>query len=110
MKNRLLTFAGALALLAVMGKFYAQPLMAQVRAALVKNIDEPGRNPYTAFLPCYSSSTNSCTAFFPAVPANMELVVQHISMSVDTPTPLSNVDFYGNGAQASPLLTLQGND
>ena len=110
MKNRLLTFAGALALLAVMGKFYAEPLMAQVRATLVKNIDERGRNPYTGSLACYSASTNSCSAFFPAVPANMELVVQHISMSVDTPTPLSNVDFYGNGAQASPLLTLQGND
>jgi hypothetical protein len=110
MKHRLLTFAGVLALLAVMGKFYAEPLMAQVRAALVKNVDERGRNPYTAFLPCYSANTNSCTAFFPAVPANMELVVEHISMSVDTPTALANVDFYGNGAQASPLLTVQGKD
>jgi len=110
MKNRLLTFAGALALLAVMGKFYAEPLMAQVRATLVKNIDERGRNPYTGSLACYSASTNSCSAFFPAVPANMELVVEHISMSVDTPTPLQSVDFYGNGVQANPLLTVQGND
>jgi hypothetical protein len=110
MKNRLLTFAGVLALLAVMGKFYAVPLLAQVRAAIVQNLDERGRNPYTALLPCYSASTNSCTAFFPAVPANTELVIEHISMSVDTPTALSNVDFYGNAAQASPLLTLQGAD
>ncbi len=42
MKNRLLTFAGALALLAVLGHFYAVPLMAQVRAALVKNTGRAG--------------------------------------------------------------------
>jgi hypothetical protein len=46
MKNKLLTFAGALALLAVLGHFYAKPLLAQVRAALVQNVDEPGRNPF----------------------------------------------------------------
>jgi hypothetical protein len=75
-----------------------------------QDVDSPGRSPYTAFLPCYSQTTNSCTAFFPAVPAGMRLVVEFISSSVDTPTSLSNVDFYGNGAQASPLFTLQGND
>jgi hypothetical protein len=46
MKNRLLTLAGVLALLAVVGKFYAEPVWAQARAALVKNIDERGRNPF----------------------------------------------------------------
>jgi hypothetical protein len=40
----------------------------------------------------------------------MRLVVRFISARVDTPTSLSNVDFYGNGAQASPLYTMQGND
>ena len=45
MKNKLLTFAGALALLAVLGHFYGKPLVAQVRAALIQNVDEPGRNP-----------------------------------------------------------------
>jgi hypothetical protein len=45
MRNRLLTLAGALALIAVLGHFYAKPLLAQVRAALVQNVDEPGRNP-----------------------------------------------------------------
>ena len=46
-KNRLLTLAGLLALLAVLGKFYAEPLFAQVRAAFVQNVDEAGRNPFT---------------------------------------------------------------
>ena len=110
MKNKFFTLAGALMLFAVLGHFYAKPLLAQVRAALIKNIDERGRNPYLQFLPCYSQTTNSCTAFFPAVPVGMRLVVEHVSMSIDTPTPLSNVDIYGNGAQASPLLTVQGQD
>ena len=52
MKNRLITMAGALALLAVVGKFYATPALAKlVRAALVKNVDEKGRSPYMQFQP-----------------------------------------------------------
>jgi hypothetical protein len=43
MKNKLLTFAGALALLATLGHFYANPLLAQVRAALVSDVDNPAR-------------------------------------------------------------------
>lgn len=47
MKNKLLTFAGALALIAMLGRFYAVPAFAQaIRAAVVKNMDEPGRTPY----------------------------------------------------------------
>jgi hypothetical protein len=46
MKNRFMQIAGVLALMAVLGKFYAVPLIAQVRAAVVKNIDEKGRIPY----------------------------------------------------------------
>jgi hypothetical protein len=49
MKNKLITLAATAALLAVLGHFYAKPLMAQVRAALTQNIDEPGRNPYWIF-------------------------------------------------------------
>lgn len=76
-----------------------------------QDVDSPSRSAYTAFLPCFSQTTNTCTTFFPAVPAGMRLVVQFISASVDTPTNLSYVYFYGNGAaQASPLFTMQGND
>ena len=45
MKNRLLTFAGALVLLAVLGSYYAKPLLATV-AALVQDRDSKGRNVY----------------------------------------------------------------
>src|ERR1700704_2000436 len=43
MKNKLLILAGALALVAVIGLFYGKPLLAQVRAALVSDVDNPAR-------------------------------------------------------------------
>lgn len=84
MKSRLLTFAGFLALLAVIGKFYATPLMAQIRAALVKNIDEKGRNPYMQgnFASCFSGTSPFCDMVFPAVPANKRLVIEHVSANI----------------------------
>ena len=44
MKNKLLTFAGALALLALLGHFYAKPLLASV-AALVRDVDNGALQP-----------------------------------------------------------------
>jgi hypothetical protein len=99
MKNRLLTFAGALALLAVLGRFYAVPVMAQVRAALVKNIDERGRIPYTQFAFCSDPLSGSCTASFSAVPSNKRLVIEHVNLFVDMQSSsslLSNVLFGDN--------------
>jgi hypothetical protein len=110
MKNRLLTFAGALALTGVLGHFYAVPLMAQVRAALVKNLDERGRNPYMQTLACYSSTLSQCQVFFPVVPPNKRLVIEHVNASVDSPTALSVVDFSGNGTIQHVLMQLQGQD
>jgi hypothetical protein len=111
MKNRLLTLAGALALVAVLGKFYAVPALAQaVRAALVQNIDERGRNPYYQTVSCYSATSNQCYALFPPVPANMRLVVEFVASDVDTPTPLSVAEFFTAGGFVPILHTLQGND
>jgi hypothetical protein len=83
MKNRLLTFAGALTVLALLGHFYAKPLLAQVRAALVENVDEPGRNPYqeTIFATCTGSQF--CNQGFSMVPAGKRLVLTNISGYVD---------------------------
>ena len=85
MKSRLLTFAGALALLVVLGKFYAVPVMAQVRAALVKNIDERGRIPYMqqVFLNCVVGSP-FCDLHYPAVPTGKRLVIEHVSANIGT--------------------------
>jgi hypothetical protein len=79
MKNKLLTFAGALALLATLGHFYAKPLLAQVRAALVQNVDDPGRIPYQGVRACFFQSNNFCTVNFPPVPAGKRLVITHVS-------------------------------
>jgi hypothetical protein len=85
MKNRLMQLAAGLALMAVLGKFYAVPLIAQVRAALVKNIDERGRAPYMVVALCDPQGLNSgCKAMFPAVPANRRLVVEYINGFVFT--------------------------
>jgi hypothetical protein len=67
--------------------------------------------PYAQTVTCYSASTNQCTALFPAVPANMQLVVQFVASSVATPTALASLEFDVVGIGFIPILhTLQGND
>jgi len=78
MKNRLLTLAGALALLAVLGKFYAPPLMAQVRAALVQDVDQPARQPFQVTVPI---NINNFTYTPVTIPAGKRLVVDYLAMS-----------------------------
>ena len=70
MKKKVFLAAGGLTLVTALGHFGAKPLMAQIRAALVKNIDERGRSPYTVMSPCTVGETSECTASFPQVPAN----------------------------------------
>jgi hypothetical protein len=78
MKNRLLTIAGALALIAVLGKFYAKPLMAQARAALVQDVDQPARAPFQATVPININNFNFTNV---PVPTGKRLVVDYISLS-----------------------------
>jgi hypothetical protein len=79
MRNKLVMGAAALALLGVLGHFGAKPLMAQIRAALVRNIDEPGRSPYLSASPIVGLTPFTCIAEFAPVPPNKRLVVQYIS-------------------------------
>jgi hypothetical protein len=85
MKNRIMTTAGGLAVLGVLGQFYAKPLLAQVRAALVSSIDEPGRIPYTTAISS-TGTTGSGAVFFAgsAVPANRRLVSTFVSGNIAT--------------------------
>jgi hypothetical protein len=83
MKNKLLTLAAGLALVVMAGKFFAVPLLAQVRAALVQNVDEHGRIPYQST--SQGGNCNGvlqCDAFFPAVPNNKRLVITHFDTLV----------------------------
>ena len=89
MRNRIWTLAAVLALLAVLAKFYAKPLWAQVRAALVENVDEPGRNPYlsTATIPNICAGNTGCNLLFDAVPAGKRLVVTSVTGNIYPLTP-----------------------
>jgi hypothetical protein len=84
MKNKLLTFAGALALLAVLGKFYAPPLMAQVRAALVQDRDAEGRTGYQEYQFIHSLAAGLNTLTFKTVPAGKRLIVTHVNIDYNT--------------------------
>jgi hypothetical protein len=85
MRNRVWTAAGVLVLLAVVGKFYTEPLWAQVRAAFVKNIDERGRIPFQATGSCSGGpGIDVCDVIFSAVPAGKRLVIEHVNVDVDS--------------------------
>ncbi|MGH9720610.1 MAG: hypothetical protein ACRD8O_10385 [Bryobacteraceae bacterium] len=100
-----------------------------MKAALVKGIDEPGRNPYQAFRPfnlTVPSSDSSyfcqqppsppvCTLIFPTVPAGKRLVVENVTGFVAAiapgfPIPLTfSASNPGGGTiQAIPLQLLPG--
>jgi len=106
MKKQLLTIIGALALLAVLGHFFEKQLLAQVRAALVQNMDEPGRNPITL-----SGSSTGGTATV-TVPAGQRYVIQAFGGTcvVAASDVMTAVDIGGGvrGAQATaPAFQLQ---
>jgi hypothetical protein len=94
MKNRLLTFAGALALLAVIGKFYAPPLMAQVRAALVQDVDQPARAPFQVTVPV---NWNNFTTTAVPIPSGKRLVIDYVSVDGAAGT---------TGSYVQPILIL----
>jgi len=74
MKSKLLSLAGALALLAVLGRFYAVPAIAQaVRAALVQDRDNPARQPFSTIVPGVSGISST-----PAVAAGTRLIVTNM--------------------------------
>ena len=83
MKSRLLTFGAVLALLAALGSFYAKPLMAQVRAALVANVDEPARAPFQVTFDG-SCPADSCYLQTQPVPGK-RLHVTHIASYTTVP-------------------------
>jgi len=91
MKNKLLTLAGALALLAVLGHYYAKPLLAQVRAALVQNVDEPGRNPIP--LGFQTVTGTNFTNF--SVPAGKRYVIEAFTGSciLDSASSVTAINF-----------------
>jgi hypothetical protein len=108
MRNKLWTCAAVLTLLAVLGKFYAKPLLAQARAVLVQNTDEPGRHPYrqTVFFDQTQCFARGCVLPFDAVPAGYRLVITYASVlygiNNSSSAPLVDLVINGGPADARP--------
>jgi hypothetical protein len=81
LKNCVLMAAGFAVLLITVGVSTAGHAIAQaVRAALVSNVDDPGRIPYASQARCaFSTGSTSCSIVFPPVPAGKRLVLTHVS-------------------------------
>jgi hypothetical protein len=95
-----------LAALTLIGSYTAKPLWAQIKSALVQNIDEPGRNPYssTVFLskafPADNCVAAVCDALFNTVPVGKRLVATNVSGNIFLQTPgvvVGGVFFFREG-------------
>jgi hypothetical protein len=86
-KNYVL-MAGGFALVAtVVGVFTAGPAIAQaLRAALVSNVDDPGRIPYAVSVSC-DFDKQLCLTAIPPVPNGKRLVITHVSGGVQENLP-----------------------
>jgi hypothetical protein len=84
MKSKLVAFAAFITVMAVLGSFYAKPLLAQVRAALVANIDEPARSPFQVTFNG-SCPADSCFLVANPVPPNKRLHITHINAFTTVP-------------------------
>ena len=84
MKNKLWICAGAALLLVAAGeRFFIKPVLAQVRAAFIKNIDEKGRVPYQVTLPLQpGTGSHAIDAPIPPVPAGKRLVLEYVNASL----------------------------
>ena len=93
-KNQILLAAGFAVLAGVISGVTAAPAIAQaIKAALVKNVDEPGRTPFQVRLSCGNGSTTACNGTSAAIPLGKRLVIQHVSVKIDTLPAGSTVEF-----------------
>lgn len=107
MRNRLLTLAGGLALLAVIGKFYAGPAIAQtVRAALVQDRDNPARQAFTYEHVMNPPNTNHLG--LPTPPPGKRRIINGIYVSMSSFTACSanlSVGSFATGTLAGTFST-----
>jgi hypothetical protein len=113
LKNFALMAAGFGILAAVVSGITAAPAIAQlVKAALVKNVDERGRTPYSATVSTCTNFSNLCgtSSGSPAVPAGKRLVVTHINTQIVTSAGVSvssvQLYFVNSAAAATPITYL----
>jgi hypothetical protein len=83
--------------------------LAEVKAALIQNVDEPARNPFSEDFKvqadnngCFSFSSNDCSFVGDTVPAGKRLVITNITgslLTVNPPEVYTNL-FTNNGQAA----------
>ena len=74
MKHKLLILAGVLAVVAVLGGFYAKPVAAEIRGLLVQDVDQPARAPFQTVV-----NVTLANAPVPvAIPKGYRLVIDYI--------------------------------
>jgi hypothetical protein len=99
--------AAGLAALALMSAFTAKPLLAQIRAAFVENVDEPGRSPYssTILVDANSCSVSTCALHFVPVPAGKRLIATNVTGRINVVTPgiVFHLPLFGVGGQSSAV-------
>lgn len=103
MARRLWSVAAFLAILAILGKFYAKPVLAEVRAALTQNIDEPGRNRFALL-------QGGTTEGVFTVPATQRYVLESVSFDCYIPasSTLLDVSLGGTTAGTNVLVSTTG--
>jgi hypothetical protein len=70
-------------ILSAAGPAAAQP----IKAAVVKNVDEPGRVPHSVNFNCSAQNVVNCISPGPAIPTGKRFVVQFVSAYFETPNP-----------------------
>jgi hypothetical protein len=79
--NRVAWIAGAvIVILSGWSALTSQAVLAQMHVALMRNVDEPGLNPYqVGFIT--ACPNGACDLEFPQVPAGKRLVVKYVSVA-----------------------------
>jgi len=77
-RKSLLAFAGAVAVFAVLGHYFARPLLAQARAALVRDVDNPALAPFVLDT-TFNLTTLNSQQLLVTVPAGKRLVIENVS-------------------------------
>jgi hypothetical protein len=101
--------AVGLAALSLVGTFTARPLLSQIKAAFVQNVNEPGLNPYQFYVSfkqgfTFPQGVGTCTGVqcdfvLPPVPSGKRLVITNITgnIFVDTPGITQPIVLFGGG-------------
>ena len=105
MKRNLWLIALVLVFSALLAKEFARPVLAQVRAALVQDVDEPGRN----ILVISGASANNFPSFADfQVPAGKRYVIEQYTADclVDNTGTVSNIQLSGQAGSANTLSSV----